>query len=64
MRAFSLDLRQRVLADYQAGQTFAELGRKYTTSAEWVRQFIRRYEKTGEVEARCARGGGAMPPED
>ena len=36
MRAFSLDLRTRVLADYQAGLSFAELGRKFTTSAEWV----------------------------
>jgi transposase len=51
-RAFSLDLRERVLADYQAGMTFAELGRKYTTSAEWVRQFIRRYQATGEIVAR------------
>ena len=51
MRAFSLDLRTRVLADFQAGMTFAELGRKYSTSAEWVRQFIRRYQASGEVEA-------------
>jgi len=55
MKAFSLDLRQRVLADYQAGLSFAELGRKYTTSAEWVRQFIRRYQTTGEVAARPPR---------
>lgn len=52
MRAFSLDLRTRVLADFQAGRTFAELGRKYSTSAEWVRQFIRRFQQTGEIEAR------------
>ena len=52
MRAFSLDLRQRVLADYQAGLCFAELGRKYSTSAEWARQFIRRYQATGEIAAR------------
>jgi len=55
MKPFSLDLRQRVLADFQAGLTFAELGRKYTTSAEWARQFIRRYEATGEVAARPPR---------
>ena len=55
MRAFSLDLRTRVLADFQAGMTFAELGRKYSTSAEWVRQFIRRFQKTGEVQARPPR---------
>jgi transposase len=55
MKPFSLDLRQRVLADYQAGLSFAELGRKYTTSAEWVRQFLRRYEATGEIAARPPR---------
>jgi transposase len=55
MRAFSVDLRQRVLADYQAGLCFADLGRKYSTSAEWVRQFIRRYEATGEIAARPPR---------
>ena len=55
MKPFSLDLRQRVLADYQAGLSFAALGRKYTTSAEWVRQFIRRFEATGEVAARPPR---------
>ena len=52
MKPFSLDLRQRVLADHEAGLSFAELGRKYSTSAEWVRQFIRRYQATGEVAAR------------
>ena len=52
MRAFSSDLRTRVLADFQAGRTFAELGRKYSTSAEWVRQFIRRFQATGEIDAR------------
>lgn len=48
----SVDLRRRVLAGYQSGQTFAELGRKYAVSAEWVRQFIRRYQATGEIAAR------------
>jgi transposase len=48
-------LRERVLADYRAGQSFAELGRKYSVSAEWVRQFIRRHEHTGEIDARPPR---------
>ena len=48
----SLDLRRRVLADCQAGSTFASIARKYTVSAEWVRQFYRRFEQTGEVAAR------------
>lgn len=44
--AYSMDLRERVLADYQNGLTYAELGRKYTVSAEWVRTLIGRYEET------------------
>jgi transposase len=47
-----LDLRRRVLADCQAGHTFAAVARKYTVSAEWVRLFYRRFERTGEVAAR------------
>jgi transposase len=48
----SLDLRRRVLADRQAGHTFAAIARKYTVSAEWVRLFYRQFEQTGEVAAR------------
>ena len=52
MRAYSLDLRVRVFADYDAGLTFAQLARKYSVSAEWVRQIVRRREQTGEIAAR------------
>lgn len=52
MAAISLDLRQRVLADCQSGQTFAAVARKYTVSAEWVRVFYRRFQRTGEVAPR------------
>jgi len=52
MKAYSVDLRERVLADFQGGMKFAGLGRKYSVSAEWVRQFIRRHQATGEIAAR------------
>ena len=52
MKAYSNDLRERVLADFQGGLKFADLGRKYSVSAEWVRQFIRRFQATGEIAAR------------
>ena len=55
MRAYSQDLRDRVFADYDAGLTFADLGRKYRVSAEWVRQVVRRREKTGETAPRPPR---------
>lgn len=51
-KPFSEDLRQRILDDFLSGMTFAQVGRKYTVSAEFVRQFIRRYQKTGEVKPR------------
>jgi transposase len=52
MRAYSMDLRVRVFADVDAGMTFAQVGRKYTVSAEWVRQIVRRREQTGETAPR------------
>jgi transposase len=51
-RAISLDLRQRILNDVLAGMTYAEAGRKYSVSAEFVRRFHRRYEATQEVAPR------------
>jgi transposase len=50
--AFSMDLRERVLADCQAGLSYAAVGRKYTVSAEWVRTFYGRFRRTGEVAPR------------
>jgi transposase len=55
MRAYSQDLRDRVFADYDAGLPFAELGRKYRVSPEWVRQVVRRREQTGETGPRPPR---------
>jgi transposase len=52
MAAFSLDLRRRVLADCQAGMSYAAIARKYTVSAEWVRIFFKRFRETGEVAPR------------
>ena len=51
-RALSIDLRQRILADVLAGMTYAEAGRKYSVSAEFVRRFYRRYQATQEVAPR------------
>jgi transposase len=50
--AYSLDLRQRVLTDCQAGLTYAAVARKYSVSAEWVRTFFKRFSETGEVAPR------------
>ena len=52
MRAYSLDLRVRVLAAFDAGLNYADVARQYTVSAEWVRILVRRRTLTGEVAAR------------
>ena len=52
MRAYSIDLRVRVLADCDAGMTFAQAGRHYRVSAEWARTLVRRRDLTGEVAPR------------
>lgn len=51
-KAFSLDLRQRILDDVIAGMTYAEAARKYSVSAEFVRRFYARYQATKEVAPR------------
>jgi transposase len=48
----SLDLRQRILHDGQAGMRFADAGRTYSVSAECVRQLARRFQATGEIAPR------------
>jgi transposase len=55
MKAYSDDLRQRVLEDWQNGDTFVAIAARYRVSATWVRQFIRRYEETGEISPRSRR---------
>ena len=52
MRAYSLDLRVRVLTAFDAGLNYADVARRYTVSAEWVRILVRRRTLTGEVAAR------------
>ena len=47
-RAFSLDLRRRILDDVLGGMTYAQAARTYSVSAE----FVRRFQATREIEAR------------
>jgi transposase len=56
MRAYSMDLRQRVLADCDAGQTTKPVAEKYSVSRTWVRSLKQRRRETGEIAPR--KGGG------
>ena len=49
MQAYSLDLRERVVADRVAGQRTAEVARKYRVSPAWVRRLMQRYRESGQV---------------
>src|SRR5262245_22790121 len=57
MRAYSLDLRERVLADCDAGATTAAVARRFTVSPAWVRRLKQRRRATGEVAPRRGRPG-------
>jgi transposase len=55
MRAYSMDLRVRVLKDCDGGMTTAAAAAKYSVSPAWVRRLKQRRAATGEVAPRVAR---------
>jgi transposase len=57
VRAYSADLRERVLADCDAGLPTAEVAAKYRVSASWVRRLKQRRRETGETAPRRQRHG-------
>jgi transposase len=57
MRAYSMDLRTRVLADLDGGMKTSAVARKYTVSPAWVRRLGQRRRATGEVAPRKQRHG-------
>jgi transposase len=57
MRAYSMDLRQRVLADCDAGMGTAAVARKYSVCPAFVRRLKQRRRETGEVAPRQPAAG-------
>lgn len=57
MRAYSMDLRNRVLADCDAGLPSKEVAEKYSVSSAWVRRLKQRRRETGEVAPRRGKTG-------
>jgi transposase len=55
MRAYSMDLRVRVLAAPDAGDPTAEVAEALTVSRAWVRRLAHRRRQTGEVAPRAAK---------
>jgi transposase len=60
MQGYSLDLRQRVLADCDAGLKTRAVAEKYGVSRTWVRALKQRRRETNEIAARRS-GGGRKP---
>jgi transposase len=57
MQPYSMDLRQRVLADGDAGLPTAQVAKKYRVSRAWVRRLKQRRRETGETAPRAQRHG-------
>jgi transposase len=57
MKAYSMDLRQRVLKDVDAGLKTGMIADKYSVSPAWVRRLKQRRAATGEVAPRQQRHG-------
>ena len=57
MRAYSMDLRERLLRDSDAGMKASAVAVTYHVSASWVRRLTHRRRETGEVASRQQRYG-------
>jgi transposase len=62
MKAYSMDLRRRVLADSDRGMPTKQVAEKYGVSRTWVRSLKQRRRETGEIAPRV--GGGRKPKID
>ena len=52
MGAYSMDLRERVLADCDAGLGTLAVANKYRVSPSWIRRLKQRRRQTGEIAPR------------
>lgn len=53
MAAYSMDLRTRVLADWDKGLKAEEVATKYVVSRAWVHRLVQRRRETGEIGPRA-----------
>ena len=57
MKAYSMDLRVRVLGDCDSGLRTGEVAAKYRVSPAWVRRLKQRRRETGQIGPRRQRHG-------
>jgi transposase len=61
MKAYSLDLRQRVVAAYEKGKgSLAEVAEQFNVGQTFVKKMLRQHRETGSV-APLEHGGGRQP---
>lgn len=60
MKAYSMDLRERVFADCDAGMEVRQVAVKYRVSESWIRRLKQRRRESGEVAPR--KSGHAAEP--
>ena len=64
MRAYSNDLRERVVAACDAGDaTREQIAERFSVSVAWIRKIVRQRRETGSIAPR-PRGGGRAPAFD
>ena len=64
MKAYSTDLRHRVVAACDTGDgTREQIAARFSVSVAWIRKLIRQRRETGSIEPR-PRGGGRAPAFD
>src|SRR5262245_57695553 len=61
MRAYSMDLRERVLAACDDGRGTAEVAETFSVSASWVRRLKQRRRETGSIAPRVPARHGPAP---
>ncbi len=59
MKPYSVDLRERVLADCDAGMGTKGVAGKFSVSESWVRKLKQQRRETGSIEPRTATPGPA-----
>ena len=65
MRAYSQDLRERIVTAVQSGLSRAEVARRFSVNERTVRRYLHRQATTGSLAADTYRRGPApaIPPE-
>ena len=64
MKAYSMDLRERVVAACdEGGATREQIAARFSVSASWIRDLLRRRREAGSIAPR-PRGGGRAPAFD